>query len=301
MGELKTAKIKAPTPQAIYQTMLTKIFKFYATQQKIQGIGPTFEDLERDNKLWTVGIWTKFLLDFGIIYMTGLSKFDAISIFKNSTQYANTMNENQFVLALSMVAGQLYNDRFKNLNENIPKLSLEEKIQLLYKYIDSGVRKRKMSSFTKPFGQSKLRQKSTSARRFRLPANSIDSQIQAWKSKQRIIKPSKIEETKPRSLNISRTEEKIGKAPIVRQRSYRIAPKKSKDYISWNMLEQVKDSVVLDRFDLREVFNRPNDKLKNQRNKSFETERNYKHIVAMQDSRLQRGMDVARKWRVKYY
>ena len=60
--------------------------------------------------------------------MTGLSKFDAISIFKNSTQYANTMNENQFILALSMVAGQLYNDRFKNLNENIPKLSLEEKI-----------------------------------------------------------------------------------------------------------------------------------------------------------------------------
>ena len=67
------------------------------------------------------------------------------------------------------------------------------------------------------------------------------------------------------------------------------------------MLEQVQDSVVLDRFDLREVFNRPNDREKYKRNKSFETERTFKHIVAMQDSRLQRGMDVARKWRIKYY
>lgn len=52
---------------------------------------------------------------------------------------------------------------------------------------------------------------------------------------------------------------------------------------------------ALEKFGLRDLFSKPASV-----NRSLDAERHYSHIAALQDSRLKRGMDVARKLRAKF-
>ena len=117
---------------------LEEIFLFYSKAQKIQGASDTFEALENNNSIWSLGKFLKFCTDFKIFQLKvierGLTKEQLSMIFKKTATNARLMTEPQLIEALDKISESFYSIFFdKLLHTSYAYLPLNEKRQLLYK------------------------------------------------------------------------------------------------------------------------------------------------------------------------
>ena len=121
---------------------LSEVFKYYSRQQFLLGKNPTFDNIQKNLEVLTLGKFTKFCKDFGVI---SSNKTDRDSkkrgkslkiIFKHNSDFNRDMHEHQFFSAVSALA-EFYLDKDYDAAHSTDWTSLnpQEKTLKLYELL----------------------------------------------------------------------------------------------------------------------------------------------------------------------
>lgn len=143
------------------RTGIHEVYVFYAKQTKMIGTKPSFDDILHSISILSSGKFFKFLHDFQLLSDSklstrkSLSKSAAMSIFRKTALFQKEMNEQQFTMALDLVAMAYYDGDFDRLNRtDVARLSMGEKRERLYRTLgfDQEAKYReKMKGYGVPF------------------------------------------------------------------------------------------------------------------------------------------------------
>ena len=138
-----------------------EVYVFYAKQTKMIGTKPSFDDILHSISILSSGKFFKFLHDFQLLSDSKLStrksldKSTAMSIFRKTALFQKEMNEQQFTMALDLVAMAYYDGEFDRVNRtDIAKLPMGEKRERLYRTLgfdQEGKYREKMKGYGVPF------------------------------------------------------------------------------------------------------------------------------------------------------
>mmetsp|Transcript_23252 Transcript_23252/g.41371 ORF Transcript_23252/g.41371 Transcript_23252/m.41371 type:complete len:606 (-) Transcript_23252:906-2723(-) len=238
---------------------LHEAFVFYAKQQKLLGLKPSFDEIQRNLTILNVGKFLRFFRDFGLMEKkkeTDTKKLERkvlIRIFMKHSIVQKEMEEESFIKAIDAAAEAYFGKR------DAQSMPIEDKRKLFYKIIEADnfeAMQKKFKGFGKPFGSNTDN---------RIPENDLAKRYKYKQYNHQRMSVEEFKKLKAAKVQESPRFEHVHKAPADAIVSYQNptkvtkadVAKKGRNPYTWQGLgdmqpEQLKDAD--DDFDIKDLI-----------------------------------------------